>query len=197
MTNAGKGSDFSEMDDTEDQAPTVEIFDDAGQSLVCYVEHTLAIEDTEYLLLLPVDSPVEIFAWMTDDDDEEVETLVDLTEEDIDKVFDTAKAVLAEQELTLHRTAFTLSVKGDLPEVVEDEVITLDIGEDEASLDSEQFQRLAFFFHDEQEFEVCTPIDPLMFFARMTPEGKAQLLSPEEFQAVQPQLEAQLFEALE
>lgn len=197
MTNVGKGSNFSDMDDQEDQSQTIEIFDEIGRSLWCYIEHHLSIDDADYLLLLPVDSPVEIFAWATDDDDEDVETLVDLTDEDIDRVFETAKAVLSEQNLSLKRTAFTLSVSGELPEVSEEEIITLDIAEDEESLDSEQFQRLAFFFQEEQEFEVCTPLDPLMFFARLDAQGSAHLLSPEEFQQMRPQLEAKLFESLE
>jgi len=201
MTKAGKGSDFSEMNDMEDeQLPTIELFDEAGRSLTCYVEQTLEVDDVEYLLLLPVDSPIEIFAWVTEDDDEEVETMVDLADEDVDAVFDTAKAVLAEQDLVLKRTAYTLSVSGDLPDVEEEDIITLDVGEDESSADpnqSEQFQRLAYFYHEDQEYEVCTPLDPLLFFARRDSEGEAKLLSPEEFQAVRPQLEAQLFDALE
>lgn len=198
MTKAGKGSDFSEMNNIADeQPPTIELFDESGRSLVCYVEHTLEVDDTEYLLLLPVDSPIEIFAWVAEDEDEELETMVDLADEDIDTVFDTAKAVLAEQDLSLKRTAYTLSASGDLPEVEEDDIITLDVGEDEENPDSEQFQRLAYFYYEEQEYEVCTPLDPLLFFARRDSEGEAKLLSPEEFQAVRSQLEAQLFDALE
>ncbi|NJL57989.1 DUF3727 domain-containing protein, partial [bacterium] len=74
---------------------------------------------------------------------------------------------------------------------------SLDIGEDEANLDSEQFQLLANFYYEEQEYAVCTPLDPLLFFARMNSEGNPELLSPEEFQMMRSQLEDQLFDDLE
>lgn len=192
--------DDKALDERDEQPQTIELTDNEGRSLVCFVEHSLDIDDTEYLLLLPVDSPVEIFAWMVDDedeDDEEVESLIDLTEDDIDEIFETAKAVLAEQDLTLQRTAHTLSVKGELPDADEDDIIILDLDETDDSLGTEQFQRLAYFYHNDQEYEICTPLDPLLFFARYDDEGNIRLLAPEEFQAVRSQLEAQLFEALE
>ncbi len=179
----------------EGDAPTVNLMDEAGRSLLCFVEQSLEVEGQEYLLLLPVDSPIEIFAWEMDDDEEE-EALVDLSDEEIDEVFDTAKAVLAEQELSLKRTAYTLTATGDLPEVDEDGIITLDMGEEE-QMDAEQFQHLSTFFYKEQEYDICTPLDPLMFFARVNGKGEAQLLTPEEFQAVRSQLEEQLFDVME
>lgn len=192
--------DDNALEARSEQPQTVELSDHEGRSLVCFVEHSLDIDDTEYLLLLPVDSPVEIFAWMVDDeevDDEEVESLIDLTEDDISEIFETAKAVLAEQDLVLQRTAHTLSVKGELPDATEDDIIILDLDEEDDSLGTEQFQRLAYFYHNDQEYEICTPLDPLLFFARYDDEGNIHLLAPEEFQAVRSQLEAQLFESLE
>lgn len=198
MTNAGKGKGYSEMGrDNFDEVPTISLKDEAGRSLLCYVEHTIDVGGQEYLLLLPVDSPIEIFAWESDEEDGDEETLVDLDDDEINEIFDLAKAVLAEQDLTLKRTAFTLTVSGDLPEVKDEDIITLELGEDEDSLDSEQFQRLTYFYHEEQEYDVCTPLDPLMFFARVNSQGEPELLSPEEFQAVRPQLEDHLFNDLE
>ena len=189
------------MDERSEQPPTVEIFDDKERSLVCYVEHSLEIDEKEYLLLLPVDSPVEIFAWMSDDEDEdedeELENLIDLTEDDIDEIFGTAKAVLAEQDLLLQRTAHTLSVKGELPEADEESIIILDLEEEDDDLGTEQFQRLAYFYHNDQEYEICTPLDPLLFFARYDDEGNIHLLAPDEFKGLRSQLEAQLFDSLE
>ncbi|MGG6297475.1 DUF3727 domain-containing protein [Leptolyngbya sp. AN02str] len=199
MTKAGKGRDFSDMNDMGmgEEAPTVTLTDEQGRSLLCYVEHALEVDGTEYMLLLPVDSPIEIFAWAVDDEDEEVETLVDLADDEVDSVFETAKAVLAEQDLTLKRTAFTLTAAGDLPEIDEEEVITLDLSEEEDGAESEQFQRITFFYHEEQAYDICTPLDPLLFFARRNAQGGADLLSPEEFMAVRSQLEEQLFDALD
>ncbi len=181
----------------EEEASTVTLTDEGGKTLLCYVEHSLEVDGTDYVLLLPVDSPIEIFAWEVDEEDEEVETLVDLDDDEIDKVFETAKAVLAEQELALQKTAFSLTVAGDLPEINEDEIITLDLADEGEDFEAEQFQRLAFFYHEEQAYDICTPLDPLLFFARVDSKGLPQLLSPEEFQAVRSQLESKLFEAME
>jgi small neutral amino acid transporter SnatA (MarC family) len=173
-----------EEDEMEDDAPTVNLTDEDGRSLICYVERSLEVEGKEYVLLLPVDNPIEIFAWEADEDNEEEEMLVDIEEDELEEVFSTARAVLAEQELTLQRTALTLTASGELPEVVEDDVITLDIEDEDGQPNIEQFQQLAAFFHEEQEYVVCTPLDPLLFFARMNPKGNPELLSIEEFQTL-------------
>lgn len=189
--------DIPGMAEEEDDLPTVNLSDEDGRSLLCYIENSMEVEGEEYLLLRPVDSPIEIFAWEADDEDEDEETLVDIEDDEIDEIFSTARAVLAEQDLTLNRAALTLTVTGDLPEPTEEDTITLDLGEDEAMVGSEEFQLLANFFYEEQEYAVCTPLEPILFFARMNGEGEPELLSPEEFQAVRSQLEDQLFSELE
>ncbi|GAB4463161.1 MAG: DUF3727 domain-containing protein [Elainellaceae cyanobacterium] len=198
MAKVGKNSDDFDTNqgDLEEELPTVSLTDEAGRSLVCYVEHSVEVDGQAYLLLLPVDSPIEIFAW-EDDEDEDAETLVDLADTQIEEIFETARAVLAEQDLTLKRTAYTLTAVGELPDVSEEDVITIDVGEEDGPVDSEQFQRITSFYHEEQEYDVCTPLDPLMFFARVNSDGNPELLSPEEFQAVRPQLEEQLFDSFE
>jgi hypothetical protein len=176
---------------------SITLTDAAGRSLNCYVEHSLEVEGSEYLLLLPVDSPVEIVVW----DDEQDEDLADATlledDEEIDLVFSDAQAVLAEQNLTLKRTAFTLTVAGELPSVNEDDILTIEIEEDDVELEPEQFQLLASFYHEEQEYGIYTPLDPLLFFAQRNEAGEPELLSPEEFKKVQPLLEELLFDELE
>ncbi|MBW4548292.1 MAG: DUF3727 domain-containing protein [Symplocastrum torsivum CPER-KK1] len=176
---------------------SITLTDAAGRSLNCYVEHSLEVEGSEYLLLLPVDSPVEIVVW----DDEEDEDLADATlledDEEIDLVFSDAQAVLAEQNLTLKRTAFTLTVAGELPSVNEDDILTIEIEEDNVELEPEQFQLLASFYHEEQEYGIYTPLDPLLFFAQRNEAGEPELLSPEEFKKVQPLLEELLFDELD
>lgn len=171
----------------------VTLTDETGRQLNCYIEHSLEVEDTEYFLLLPVDAPVEIVAW--DDEEEGDATLIE-DDEEIDLIFSDAQAVLAEQNLTLKRTAFALTVAGELPPVDEDEILTIEI-EDELALEPEQFQLLASFYHEEHEYGIYTPLDPLLFFAKQTSSGKLELLSPEEFKKVQPFLEELLFEELD
>jgi hypothetical protein len=53
-------------------------------------------------------------------------------------------------------------------------------------------QFLANFYHEDHEYEVFRRLDPLLLFARRNNAGQLELLSPEEFQRVQPMLEEQL-----
>lgn len=179
-----------------EEIESVTLTDESGRSLTCYVEHTLEIEGEEYLLLLPVDAPIQIFAWDEEDEEEEAAeaTLVE-DEEEIDKIFSTAQAVLSELNLSLKRTAYALTVGGELPEVNEDDILTLEMEEDE--LEEEQFQLLTSFYVEEQEYAIYTPLDPLLFFARVGRTGSPELLSPEEFKHIQPFLEEQLFDEME
>ncbi|MCD8487405.1 DUF3727 domain-containing protein [Kamptonema cortianum] len=179
-------------DNLDVDTPTVTVIDEAGRQLVCYVEHSLEVDNQDYALLLPVDTPVEIFAWL---EDREAPTPVD-SDEEIDRLFDLAKAVLAEQNLTLKRTAVTLTVVGEIPD--------LDLEEEEEeeidNEDEEEFQSLASFYYDRQEYEIFAPLDPMFILARMNEDGEPELLSVEELQRLEPllpQIEDQLFEALE
>jgi uncharacterized protein YrzB (UPF0473 family) len=189
-------------EEMEEDLVTMILKDEDGRSILCQVENTLKVRSKEYVLLLPVDTPIEIFAWAEDEEDadEEGEMLVDIDDEELEDVFATARAVLAEQDLTLNRTALTLTASGEIPEVEEDDIIALDIEDPEGKFNMEQFQQLAAFFYEEQEYVVCTPLDPLLFFAKMNAQGEPELLSPEEFQelveldefkALQAQLESE------
>lgn len=186
----------------EEELVTMILKDEDGRSILCQVENTLKVQGKEYALLLPIDTPIEIFAWAEDEEDadEEGEMLVDIDDEELEDVFATARAVLAEQDLILNRTALTLTASGEIPEVEEDDIIALDIEDPEGKFNMEQFQQLAAFFYEEQEYVVCTPLDPLLFFAKVNAQGEPELLSPEEFQelveldefkALQAQLESE------
>jgi hypothetical protein len=178
------------------QTGSITLTDERGRILECYVEHSMLVDDQEYVLLLPVDSPIEIFAWQEEGEEEEA-TLVE-DEDKIDQIFGNAEAVLAEYNLELKNTAYALTVAGDLPPVEESEIFTLEI-EDETSaeFEPEQLQLIANFQHDLQDYAIYTPIDPLLFFARITKTGTPELLSPEEFRKVQPILEEHLFNQAE
>ena len=157
----------TELEDTMD-LPTVVVTDEVGRALPCYVEHSLQIKEGSYVVLLPVDTPVCVFAWLNEDDEEPV--LIE-DEAEIGTIFPLAKAVLEEQNLTLHWSAFTLTVSGDVPEVEEEE----DYGyepEDANGTSHEAFQLLAEFFYEEQEYAVCSPLDPFLILARMEQENK-------------------------
>jgi hypothetical protein len=180
--------------ENQSDSPVVTLTDEKGRELACYIEHSLEVEGAEYLLLLPVDSPVEIFAW--NEDEEEDAALIE-DDAEIDKIFGDAQAVLSELNLTVKRTAYALTVAGELPEVNEDDLMTLEIDEEDGEEKTEEFQYLATFYQEEQEYEIYTPLEPLLFFARQNDAGKPQLLTPEEYEKVQPQLEALLFDDLE
>lgn len=187
-------SPFSE---NNDQAPTgsITLTDDKGRTLECYIERSLSADGQEYVLLLPIDSSIEIFAWEGEGEDEEAVLVED--DDIIDEIFSTAQAVLAEQNLVLKNTAYALTVAGDLPPVEESELFTLEIEDEEADLEPEQLQLITTFYHHEQEYAIYTPVDPLLFFARLSKTGEPVLLSPEEFREVQPLLEDQLFNEVE
>ncbi|WP_199246341.1 DUF3727 domain-containing protein [[Phormidium] sp. ETS-05] len=164
----------------------IRILKDAeGRSLSCYIEHSFTINSQEYVLLMPVDSPVEIFAWPESEDDMEEPTPVE--ESEIDEIFEVAKAVLAEQNLTLKRTAIVLTVSGELPDFEE---LEPEEGEDELSEDSdyEELQLLASFYNEEQEYSIYTPLDPFFILARLNADGQPELLSNEELAEIEPML---------
>lgn len=177
-----------------DDLKTMVVTDERGRTLDCYVEREIAIDGTDYALLLPVDFPIEIFAWEDDEDGEE--SLVDLDDDEVEVVFLTARAVLAEQDMTLTQTALTLTAKGVLPIPDEDDIVTLDLSDESGELDSEDFQLLVNFFHEEQEYAVYTPLNPLLVFVRLQNDGKPVLLEQEEFESIRPQLEDQFFDEL-
>ena len=173
----------------------ITLTDDKDRSLECYVENSLSVDAQEYVLLLPVDSPVEIFAWRGEDEEEEPVFIED--DAIIEEIFNTAQAVLSELNLVLKNTAYALTVSGELPPFEESEITILEIEDEEADLEPEQLQLLACFYHEEEEYRIYTPLDPLLFFARVSKTGKPELLSPEEFRQVQPFLEEQLFDEVE
>lgn len=186
-------------DDLEINGETVTLTDDeTGRTIACTIERFLEIENQDYALLLPIDSPVEIFEWQgTDDEDEEAVPVED--EAVIDQVFAIAKAVLEEQNLTLKRTAVMLTVEGELPDLEADDEF-LDSGEEDGEEEVEELQFLASFYYEEQEFAVYAPLDPCFILVRMDENDQPKLLSPEELNKLEPMLamiEDQMFDEFE
>ncbi|MBE9077117.1 DUF3727 domain-containing protein [Romeria aff. gracilis LEGE 07310] len=189
-----------EDDMPELEGSTVVLTDETGRQLPCFVEQTLEVEGQIFLLIMPVDAPIELFVWQSEDDEDEDEVLIDVEEEDIDPLFPTARAVLAELDLLLQRSAYTLTAAGEPPEAEEDDCFTLELSDDsdqDGEATTEEFQMLATFFHEDQQYTLCTPLEPLLFFAQQQPDGEVTLVSPEAFQSVRSQLEDQLFDVLE
>lgn len=196
MTESNMDREGAGMHEEDFDAPTVVLTDDeTGRSLNCYIEHSIDIEGQEYVFLLPIDSPVEIFAWQEEGDEEEAIPVED--EEEIERIFPIARAVLQEQNLELKRTAVTLTVEGDLPELSEEDLEVADEGD---SGEHEELQLLASFYDEEQEYAIYAPLDPFFILAKMDADGQPKLLSPEELSKIEPMLpmiEDQLFDEME
>ena len=191
----GSSTNGNSGDSTEPNTDIIQIKDEQGRTISCYVERSIEIDGEEYALLLPVDTPIEIFAW--DDEEDGDEALIDLEDDELNRVFLTARAVLAEQDMTLSQTALTLTATGEVPVAAEDDIVTLDLSDEEGEeLESEDFQLLASFFHDEQEYAIYTPLSPLLIFVRLNQDGTPVLIDPEEFNLIRPRLEDQLFDGL-
>jgi hypothetical protein len=177
-----------------DSSELVTLTDEVGRKLSCYIERELELDAEIYLLLLPVDAPIEIFAW---NEDEDIAELVPIEEdEEINEIFADAHAVLSEQNLTLKRTAFTLSAEGELPPLDPTEVVAIELDEEDENLTPEEFQILARFYNEEQEYVLCTPVDPLLFFGKYDQDDHISLLSAEEAQQLQPLLEDMLLDEI-
>jgi hypothetical protein len=164
--------------DEQYEEETLTIVDENGRSLPCYIEQSLEIDNMTYLLLVPVDIPVVIMS-ISNDDDEELEAAMLDDDEAIAEIFDNAKAVLAEQDLYLYHTAYTLTATGELPPIEEDQILTLD-ADDENDEIEEELQSLAYFYHADQKYGIYTPLTPLLFFARYDAENRLELVSPDQ-----------------
>ena len=163
------------------EVPTVLVRDDEGRDLLCFLEELIPLDDNAYALLTPVDTPVSLFRLSEGNDPELIETIASS-----EPILSVADVVLQEHDLTLVRSAVTLTVNGELdepdPEELEDE---------ETDDDSETYELLVSFMVQEQEYGLYIPLDPFFVVARMT-DGQAKLVEGEEFDQVQPRIEVEL-----
>ncbi|MDJ0728942.1 MAG: DUF3727 domain-containing protein [Crocosphaera sp.] len=192
--------EYNQERDSED-IDRVTLADEKGLTLDCYIENAIEGNDGTYLLLMPVDIPVVILSWDREDEDsddsDEISNAVLLEDAaEIEEIFPDAKAVLAELDLTLKLTAFTLTVTGELPPIEDDGILTLELENDGPSLDSEELQFLKDFYHNKQKYSIYTPLSPLLFLAKYNLLGKVELVSPEDEQ-MQLILEELLFDDLD
>ena len=194
--------EYNQERDYED-IDRVTLTDEKGLTLDCYIENAIEGNDGTYLLLMPVDIPVVILSWDGEEEDrdeiDEISNGVLLEDSaEIEEIFADAKAVLAELDLTLKLTAFTLTITGELPPIEDDGVLTLELENDGPgpSLESEELQFLKDFYHNQQKYSIYTPLSPLLFLAKYNLLGKVELVSPEDEQ-MQLILEELLFDDLD
>ncbi len=167
-------------------APTVLVRDSSGRQLLCFLEELIPLDGHDYVLLTPVDTPVCLFQLTDDEAEPKLIDTVDATE----PILSIADVVLQEHDLTLVRSAVTLTVSGELEEPDPDDFDDDDESDPE---DSETYDLLVSFVVDEQDYGLYIPLDPFFVVARM--EGSdAVLVEGEEFERVQPRIEAELDE---
>ena len=163
------------------EAQTLILNDSNGNELFCYLEQIVNVEQKEYALLTPVDTPVSLFRINEKDDPELIEK-IDKNEQ----LLKNADAVLQEHDLKLIRSAVTLTVSGELEEPIYDE-----LEEDNLNDDSETYELLVNFNLLEQEFGLYIPLDPFFIVGKLTDKG-ALLIEDDEFDKVQPLIESEL-----
>jgi hypothetical protein len=183
-------SDTTTMSGSGD-VPTVLVQDSGGRNLLCFLEQLISIDAVDYGLLTPVDTPVCLVRIAPDDDqeDELIEQL-DAAEE----ILQVADVVLQEHDLTLVRSAATLTVSGELDEPDADELeeeIEEDL--DEEDEESDLYEMLIQFRACGEEYGLYIPLDPFFVVARLQ-GGEAVLVEGEEFERIQPRIEAEIEE---
>jgi hypothetical protein len=171
--------------------PTVLVRDSAGRNLLCFLEQLISIDTVDYGLLTPVDTPVCLVRIAADDDqeDELIEQL-DAAEE----ILQVADVVLQEHDLTLVRSAATLTVSGELDEPDADELEEeLDEELDEDDEETDLYEMLIQFRASGEEYGLYIPLDPFFVVARLQ-GGDAVLVEGDEFDRIQPRIEAEIEE---
>jgi hypothetical protein len=163
--------------------PTVLVNDQKGRQLLCFLEQLIPLDGHDYVLLTPVDTPVCLFR-LDDEADPELIDSVDASE----PILSVADVVLQEHDLTLVRSAVTLTVSGELDEPEPEE-----LDDDDADEESETYELLVSFLVNDQEYGLYIPLDPFFVVARMQ-GNEAVLVEGEEFERVQPRIEAELEE---
>ena len=162
-------------------APTILLKDSYQNELFCYLEQIVNVENKEYALLTPVDTPVTLFKINEKDEPELIEK-IDKNEQ----ILKNADAVLQEHDLKLIRSAVTLTVSGELDEPIYDE-----LEDDEVNDDSETYELLVNFNLLNDEYGLYVPLDPFFIVGKLE-ENQAILIEDEEFDRVQPLIELEL-----
>ena len=172
-------NDYKSQDNYE--AKTLILNDSNGNELFCYLEQIVKVEEKEYALLTPVDTPVSLFKINEKDEPELIEKI-----EKNEQVLKNADAVLQEHDLKLIRSAVTLTVSGELEEPIYDE-----LEEDGIEEESETYELLVSFNLLEQEYGLYIPLDPFFIVGKLNDKG-ALLIEDDDFDKVQPLIESEL-----
>lgn len=180
-------SETSSLSGSND-VPTIVVRDGQGKELLCFLEQLIPLDGHDYALLTPVDTPVCLFR-LSDDEEPELLEGLDASE----PILSTAEVVLQEHELSLVRSAVTLTVVGELEEPDPDDFDEDEDADGDDEDDAETYELLVSFMVAEEEYGLYIPLDPFFVVARME-NDYALLVEGEEFERVQPRIEAELEE---
>jgi hypothetical protein len=160
--------------------------DDKGRKIECFSEHTIPVNGVDYSLLTPIDTPVVLVRiGEGDGDDELIEDY-----ESAGEILAAADACLAQHNLTLVRSAVTLTVSGKLLPVESEE--TEDDDADSPEEETDLFELLIPFQHNGQEYGLYIPLDPFFVVARVTGDSEGVVVTGDEFEPIRPIIEAEL-----
>ena len=165
------------------EVPTVLVKDSEGRDLLCFLEQLIPLDGQDFALLTPVDTPVCLFKLRDGEDPQLIDSIASS-----EPILSVADVVLQEHDLTLVRSAVTLTVNGEL-----DEPEPEDADDEEGDDESETYELLVSFLVEEQEYGLYIPLDPFFVVARMD-DGSAVLVEGEDFDRIQPRIEAELDE---
>ncbi len=170
--------------------PTLVVHDSNGRQLLCFLEELVPLDGHDYALLTPVDTPVCLVR-LAQDDDEEDEPIEEL--EGAEEILSIADVILQEEDLTLVRSAVTLTVSGEVDEPDPDEIDPEAFeGDDDEEEDSDLYEMLGRpFWVGEEQYALFIPLDPFFVVARLN-GSEAILVEGEEFERVQGRIEAEL-----
>ena len=167
---------------------TLILKDSDGNQLFCALEELVKVEEEEYALLSPIDTPVCLFKI---NEKEELEFI-----EEVDKdenILKNAEAVLQEHDLKLIRSAYTLTVSGELEEPENEEFNEDDLEENNLDDDAEEFNLLVSFNVLNDEYGLYIPVEPTFILSRLKDKG-AVLIEGDEFKRIKPLIESELDE---
>ena len=140
-----------------EEVPTLLVKDGKSSELLCFLEQIVPIEGIDYVLLTPVDTPVCLFHLRDQGDPELVSTI-----ESKEPILDVADVVLQELDLTLIRSAVTLTVSGELEEPEPEE-----LEESDLDVDSELYELLVSFKVEDKEYGLYIPLDPFFIVGKL------------------------------
>jgi len=156
----------------------------------CNPDAIAIVNGNEYIIASPCDNCVALCSFS-----KETEELlpIELDEELMNDVFPVAARFVADEfgdELSLERTAQTLTLVGEL-EMDEDDEDDEDENDDEASSDEEEVEFLLEFEHRNKDFYLVRLLDPVMLVGKREGEDddKYVVLSEDESAKVMPTIE--------